>query len=226
MRMKLWTLFTIAIGIWAGATANAQSPVANQCLTPYFWCYMPGYAPVGASCWCASPNGPVGGVVRPTQTEAEEPAQRINKASKNLQECENSGAIASHNVRVNVTIMPSTNASKEISVSSTFNSPEDSSCNDANTADSFVAIVDSSNGTIVATQYNGNSRLSRNACRDIFPMDLNWNHAKAHAGSYDVIACYKVRVRDSEGWYAVKKRIKLKPSEQAVIQNATAVSTK
>ena len=42
----------------------AQVPVSNRCFTPYFWCYLPGYAPVGLSCWCASPNGPIGGVVR------------------------------------------------------------------------------------------------------------------------------------------------------------------
>ena len=39
-------------------------PLSNRCFTPYFWCYLPGYAPVGSACWCASPNGPVGGVVR------------------------------------------------------------------------------------------------------------------------------------------------------------------
>lgn len=42
----------------------AQVPVSNRCFTPYFWCYLPGYAPIGSSCWCPSPNGPVGGVVQ------------------------------------------------------------------------------------------------------------------------------------------------------------------
>ncbi|HZR59073.1 MAG TPA: hypothetical protein VFA74_19555 [Terriglobales bacterium] len=37
--------------------------VSNRCLTPYFWCFLPGYAPVGTACWCASPNGPVAGYV-------------------------------------------------------------------------------------------------------------------------------------------------------------------
>jgi hypothetical protein len=37
--------------------------VSNRCLTPYFWCYLPGFAPIGASCWCASPNGPIAGRV-------------------------------------------------------------------------------------------------------------------------------------------------------------------
>jgi hypothetical protein len=42
----------------------AQVPTSNRCFTPYFWCYLPGYAPIDTPCWCASPNGPVGGVVR------------------------------------------------------------------------------------------------------------------------------------------------------------------
>jgi hypothetical protein len=37
---------------------------SNRCYTQYFWCYLPGYAPVGTSCWCPTPNGPVAGVVR------------------------------------------------------------------------------------------------------------------------------------------------------------------
>jgi hypothetical protein len=44
--------------------AQAPPPMSNRCFTPYFWCYMPGYGPVGAACWCPSPNGPVGGIVR------------------------------------------------------------------------------------------------------------------------------------------------------------------
>jgi hypothetical protein len=42
----------------------AQVPLSNRCYTPYFWCYLPGYAPINSACWCASPNGPIGGVVR------------------------------------------------------------------------------------------------------------------------------------------------------------------
>ena len=38
--------------------------VSNRCFTPYFWCFLPGYAPVGTGCWCATPNGPVAGVVQ------------------------------------------------------------------------------------------------------------------------------------------------------------------
>jgi hypothetical protein len=43
--------------------AEFAQQASNRCLTPYFWCYLPGYAPVGAACWCASPNGPVAGRV-------------------------------------------------------------------------------------------------------------------------------------------------------------------
>lgn len=38
--------------------------VSNRCFTPYFWCFLPGWAPINTPCWCATPNGPVGGVVR------------------------------------------------------------------------------------------------------------------------------------------------------------------
>jgi hypothetical protein len=42
----------------------AQVPSSNRCFTPYFWCYLSGYAPINSPCWCGSPNGPVAGVVR------------------------------------------------------------------------------------------------------------------------------------------------------------------
>lgn len=38
--------------------------VSNRCVTPYFWCLLPQFVPVGTTCWCATPNGPVVGVVR------------------------------------------------------------------------------------------------------------------------------------------------------------------
>jgi hypothetical protein len=38
--------------------------LSNRCFTPTFWCYLPGNAPINARCWCATPNGPVAGVVR------------------------------------------------------------------------------------------------------------------------------------------------------------------
>jgi hypothetical protein len=43
--------------------AEFAQQTSNRCLTPYFWCFLPGYGPVGAPCWCATPNGPVGGHV-------------------------------------------------------------------------------------------------------------------------------------------------------------------
>lgn len=42
----------------------AQVPMSNVCYTQYFYCILPRYVPVGTACWCASPNGPIGGVVR------------------------------------------------------------------------------------------------------------------------------------------------------------------
>ena len=50
--------------ISVGQDLGEPIQVSNRCFTPNFWCYLPGYAPVGANCWCATPNGPVYGVVR------------------------------------------------------------------------------------------------------------------------------------------------------------------
>jgi hypothetical protein len=36
---------------------------SNVCRTPYGACILPGYAPVGSPCWCASQNGPIQGRV-------------------------------------------------------------------------------------------------------------------------------------------------------------------
>jgi len=38
--------------------------LSNACYTPVGWCFLPHYAPVGSACWCATPYGPVGGIVR------------------------------------------------------------------------------------------------------------------------------------------------------------------
>lgn len=37
-----------------------QQPM-SRCLTPSGACWIPGYAPIGTACWCASPYGPVPG---------------------------------------------------------------------------------------------------------------------------------------------------------------------
>jgi hypothetical protein len=68
----------VAIGVKTELSVNASISTANsaadrielaqyysnRCFTPYFWCLLPGPVPVGAACWCATPNGPIGGVVR------------------------------------------------------------------------------------------------------------------------------------------------------------------
>ena len=38
--------------------------VSNVCVTPVVSCYLPGPAPIGTPCWCATPYGPVNGRVR------------------------------------------------------------------------------------------------------------------------------------------------------------------
>jgi hypothetical protein len=39
-------------------------PLSNRCVTQVVVCILPGYAPVGLACWCATPYGPAAGVVR------------------------------------------------------------------------------------------------------------------------------------------------------------------
>jgi hypothetical protein len=50
--------------IQAGGVPGEPTQYSNRCYTPNFWCYLSGNAPVGARCWCATPYGPVAGVVR------------------------------------------------------------------------------------------------------------------------------------------------------------------
>lgn len=47
-----------------GANVELAQQMSNRCFTPSFWCFLPGYAPIGAPCWCATPYGPVGGIVQ------------------------------------------------------------------------------------------------------------------------------------------------------------------
>ena len=41
-----------------------QQQYSNVCVTPVVSCYLPGPAPSGTPCWCATPYGPVNGRVR------------------------------------------------------------------------------------------------------------------------------------------------------------------
>jgi len=43
---------------------EAAQQVSNRCATPSGSCVLDQSAPVGTPCWCATPNGPVSGVVR------------------------------------------------------------------------------------------------------------------------------------------------------------------
>ena len=50
---------------FGGSAQFAQAPPpSNRCMTPNFYCFLSQYVPVGTPCWCATPYGPVGGVVR------------------------------------------------------------------------------------------------------------------------------------------------------------------
>jgi hypothetical protein len=54
--------YLAALAIAAGPAA--AQPLGMVCQTPYGWCGMPGPAPVGSQCYCATPQGPIYGVVR------------------------------------------------------------------------------------------------------------------------------------------------------------------
>ena len=42
----------------------AQAAVSNRCVTPHLTCLLAQSVPVGTTCWCATPNGPVTGTVQ------------------------------------------------------------------------------------------------------------------------------------------------------------------
>lgn len=44
--------------LWAQATSN-------MCQTPSAICRVPQYGPIGATCWCIGPSGPIQGVLIP-----------------------------------------------------------------------------------------------------------------------------------------------------------------
>ena len=54
----------IPIGKNFEAGALFAQNMSNRCVTPVVYCYLAQYAPVGTACWCATPNGPVGGTIR------------------------------------------------------------------------------------------------------------------------------------------------------------------
>lgn len=58
--IRLVTLLVVAA---AASDTIAQPPVGNRCFTPQFWCWLPGYAYVRTPCYCATPYGPVAGMV-------------------------------------------------------------------------------------------------------------------------------------------------------------------
>lgn len=47
-----------------GQRLEAAQQLSNRCATPAGSCVLDQSAPVGTPCWCATPNGPVSGVVR------------------------------------------------------------------------------------------------------------------------------------------------------------------
>jgi hypothetical protein len=44
-----------------GRIIRAQYPQMVRCFTPQGMCWLPGSAPPGTPCWCATPYGPVAG---------------------------------------------------------------------------------------------------------------------------------------------------------------------
>ena len=47
-----------------GARIQLAQQYDNRCFTPSFWCYLPQNYPVNIACWCATPYGPVQGIVK------------------------------------------------------------------------------------------------------------------------------------------------------------------
>ena len=65
MKRRLATAgFVIAAALLGATQSTAHQPMSNRCVTPQFWCWLPGYGPVGAPCFCPTPYGNVPGVIR------------------------------------------------------------------------------------------------------------------------------------------------------------------
>ena len=64
--VREWVARPIAVRNEKGDNKQfAQAPSrSNRCVTPTFSCFLAQAVPVGTPCWCATPYGPVGGVVR------------------------------------------------------------------------------------------------------------------------------------------------------------------
>ena len=56
-------LIVAAVAALAASGAAAQRP-GTTCATPYGWCQLPGVFQPGTQCYCATPQGPIYGVVR------------------------------------------------------------------------------------------------------------------------------------------------------------------
>jgi hypothetical protein len=63
MTNRLTKLMMIGALVLVASPAAAQ-PVSNRCVTPQFWCTLPGFGPVGSPCYCNTPYGPVPGIIR------------------------------------------------------------------------------------------------------------------------------------------------------------------
>jgi hypothetical protein len=65
--------------VGAKRQVTKQGAVTNQCQATYLSCTLPGYAPIGTPCWCATPTGPVVGVVNLPAPPATDPPARASK---------------------------------------------------------------------------------------------------------------------------------------------------
>ncbi len=53
----------VAVLAMSGDALAQPIPMGNRCFTQTFWCWLPSYGPVGYSCFCGTPYGPVPGFV-------------------------------------------------------------------------------------------------------------------------------------------------------------------
>lgn len=61
---RLLSLMAIAAVLLVASPAAAWQQMGNHCVTPQFWCQLPGYGPIGSPCYCNTPYGPVPGIIR------------------------------------------------------------------------------------------------------------------------------------------------------------------
>lgn len=64
MKINLRLLGALATLVLLTMASDAPAQVSQRCVTPQLWCMLPYPAPIGSSCFCATPYGPIYGFVQ------------------------------------------------------------------------------------------------------------------------------------------------------------------